>query len=67
MSVQVCFNLTEDFMIERCKLIGFLTGCWDRIATLSKRDRVSDRDGTRIHGNAEVLRNTGWQKRMGEE
>ena len=38
MSVQVCFNLTEDFMIERCKLIGFLTGCLDKIATLSKRD-----------------------------
>lgn len=38
MSVQVCFNLTEDFMIERCKLIGFLTGCWDRIAMLSKKD-----------------------------
>lgn len=34
MSVQVCFNLTEDFMIERRKLIGFLTGC--QIATLSK-------------------------------
>lgn len=38
MSVQVCFNLTEDVMIDRCKLIGFLTGCLDKIATLSKRD-----------------------------
>lgn len=38
MSVQVCFNPTEDFMIERCKLIGFLTGCLDEIARLLKRD-----------------------------
>lgn len=45
MSVQVCFNRTEDFMIERRKLIGFLTGCLDQIAGPSKGSRVSDGEG----------------------
>lgn len=47
MSVQVCFNLTEDFMIEGCKLIGFLTVCLDKTARLSKRDWESDWEGGR--------------------